>query len=64
MTSNGSKADIVAEIHRLIDEQFAALKDKFSTDEALEYSERARRISELLDVIAKPNHQRGKRSPR
>lgn len=58
MSSNGSKADLVAEIHRLIDEQLATLKAKLSTDEALEYSERARRISELLDMIATPNHQR------
>lgn len=56
--ARASKDQIIAEIHRLIDEQLSVLKERLTNGEAVEYHERAKRIAELLDLLRTSNHQR------
>jgi len=47
------KEEILAEIHRLIDEQLECLKGKLTALDAIEFRSRKRKIEELLDRISK-----------
>jgi hypothetical protein len=49
----GEKEGILAEIHRLIDEQMAALQRSFPPDECLKYMDRKKRIDALLERISR-----------
>lgn len=51
--SEKEKADILAEVHRLIDEQMESLKGKLNLELAQEYAQRNQRIDQLLDEISR-----------
>ena len=46
------KHEILTEIHRLLDQQSAAIKGKLGPLEAVQYACRARRIQELFQLLS------------
>ena len=51
-------SDVLAEVHRLIEEQVTALKGVLSPEQAPKYAERHKRIEELLEQIANDHLER------